>query len=162
MPQGWLVIGNLSLVIVFYLVIGYCKKINYRCLEEGDFVNKATVLSATAVLVFVQCFVVMAMGSSQEKAGIPQWLQGKIDELGKAPVANPPARVYKCAWQDMTVYYLPPQCCDRYSDLYDESGRIICHPDGGITGRGDGKCKGPLPERDKCTLIWKDDRSHGK
>ena len=37
-----------------------------------------------------------------------------------------------------TVYYVVHQSCDRFSDLLDADGNLIGHPDGGITGRGDG------------------------
>ena len=30
------------------------------------------------------------------------------------------------------------ECCDQFSDLLDAEGNLIGHPDGGITGRGDG------------------------
>jgi hypothetical protein len=37
-----------------------------------------------------------------------------------------------------TVYYVVMECCDQFSDLLDADGELIGHPDGGITGRGDG------------------------
>ena len=30
------------------------------------------------------------------------------------------------------------ECRDQFSDLLDANGNLIGHPDGGITGRGDG------------------------
>jgi hypothetical protein len=33
------------------------------------------------------------------------------------------------------------QCCDQFSNLLDAGGNLIGHPDGGITGRGDGVTK---------------------
>ena len=33
------------------------------------------------------------------------------------------------------------ECCDQFSDLLDSEGNLIGHPDGGITGRGDGMTK---------------------
>ena len=30
------------------------------------------------------------------------------------------------------------ESCDQFSDLLDANGNLIGHPDGGITGRGDG------------------------
>ena len=41
----------------------------------------------------------------------------------------------------MTVYYVVHQCCDQFSDLLDANGNLIWHPDGGITGMGDGVTK---------------------
>jgi hypothetical protein len=51
---------------------------------------------------------------------------------------------------------VPPYCCDFFGDLYDSSCTLICHPDGGFTGNGDGQC-GELKESLKDgNLIWKD------
>ncbi len=55
-------------------------------------------------------------------------------------------------------YYIPPYCCDVYSELYDFNGQLICHPDGGITGAGDGKCPDFYKDSIIYTLIWKDNR----
>lgn len=44
------------------------------------------------------------------------------------------------------------------SELYDESCALICRPEGGITGMGDGKCAGFLEERREEKMIWKDER----
>jgi hypothetical protein len=46
-----------------------------------------------------------------------------------------------------------------YSVLYDSSGNIICAPDGGFTGKGDGKCTDFFSGRAKELLIWKDART---
>ena len=52
------------------------------------------------------------------------------------------------------VYYVSPQCCDIQSILYDEHGNILCHPDGGITGRGDGRCPTFFDDRKKGQRLW--------
>ncbi|MBU1101268.1 MAG: hypothetical protein KKA84_12780 [Bacteroidetes bacterium] len=54
------------------------------------------------------------------------------------------------------VYYVPPQCCDQFSTLYDKDGNIICAPDGGITGQGDGRGSDFFAERKNKKLIWQD------
>jgi hypothetical protein len=56
------------------------------------------------------------------------------------------------------VYYLPPRCCDIFGNLYDSQGQIICHPDGGIAGHGDGRCPDFLNQRTNETVIWRDTR----
>lgn len=43
-------------------------------------------------------------------------------------------------YQGKTVYYVPPGCCDLPGMLYDDQGRLLCHPDGGFTGLGDRRC----------------------
>jgi hypothetical protein len=57
------------------------------------------------------------------------------------------------------VYFLPVyQCCDFFSTLFDAQGEIICHPDGGITGHGDGRCPDFFDERENGRIVWTDDR----
>jgi len=47
----------------------------------------------------------------------------------------------KCNYKGKEVNYKPAErCCDQMGEVRDTSGNIICHPDGGITGKGDGKC----------------------
>ena len=35
---------------------------------------------------------------------------------------------------------------------------VICHPDGGITGRGDGRCPDFFVERRNERVVWRDQR----
>ena len=43
----------------------------------------------------------------------------------EAPVGNPPQSIWQYEYNGALVYYVPPQCCDQYSDLYDFAGKII-------------------------------------
>ena len=68
-----------------------------------------------------------------------EWLADLIHKLESEPVANPPLSITQYAYNDQIVYFVPQRCCDIFSDLYDAFGNIIAHPDGGITGGGDGR-----------------------
>src|SRR5690349_6125847 len=70
----------------------------------------------------------------------PAWLRQLIAEQRAQPVANPPAYISRQVYEQGVFYYLPARCCDIWSELYDEEGELVCHPDGGITGGGDGQC----------------------
>lgn len=37
-------------------------------------------------------------------------------------------------------YYYQLDCCDQYNYLYDEECNLVCAPDGGFGGTGDGNC----------------------
>ncbi|MEZ5522694.1 MAG: hypothetical protein R3F08_14625 [Dokdonella sp.] len=87
------------------------------------------------------------------------WIDGLIAHFEAEPVANPPHRIVQYRYHDKTVYYVPPSCCDRPSTLYDESGEVVCSPDGGFTGRGDGRCTDFAAKRSDEVLIWSDPRS---
>ena len=90
----------------------------------------------------------------------PGWLAGLVSREESGPIANPPAKLLKCEYKGKTVYYLPPRCCDIPSILYDEKGDEICAPDGGLTGRGDGKCSDFAQQRRNCSVIWEDHRKY--
>ena len=93
-------------------------------------------------------------------SGFPEWLTGLIQKLENEPVANPPASVIQYEYKGQTVYYVPPRCCDIFSDLYDANGNIIAHPDGGITGQGDGRASDFFEVQRNQQVIWKDHRTH--
>jgi len=38
-------------------------------------------------------------------------------------------------------------CCDIPSVLYDTAGTVVCAPDGGFIGRGDGRCPDFISQR---------------
>lgn len=88
----------------------------------------------------------------------PPWLRELVQSLATEPVANPPASITAFTYRDQTVYFLPPRCCDITSILYDSSGVVLCAPDGGLDGRGDGKCSDFVSARRNERLIWADPR----
>ncbi len=88
----------------------------------------------------------------------PAWVNDLITRFENAPVGNPPKSIWQYQYNGSTVYYVPPQCCDQYSQLYDASGTVLCAPDGGFTGKGDGKCPDFFQAKGSGVLIWMDTR----
>jgi hypothetical protein len=88
----------------------------------------------------------------------PSCIQQKITAILAEPVRNPPARVLRFTYNSDTVFYFPAYCCDHYSELYDSDCNLICHPDGGITGRGDGLCPTFWSTATDSVEIWRDNR----
>ncbi|MDX5419163.1 MAG: hypothetical protein LPK09_08090 [Hymenobacteraceae bacterium] len=89
---------------------------------------------------------------------VAPWLSGLIQRLQQEKPANPPARIYRYTYNDQEVYYLTGRCCDIPGKVYDVNGNVLCEPDGGITGRGDGRCTDFFENRSNETLIWEDKR----
>ncbi len=89
----------------------------------------------------------------------PAWVDGLIKGFENQAVGNPPQSIWRYDYNGQSVYYVPAQCCDQYSALYDASGAVLCAPDGGIAGKGDGKCSDFFEKRTNEQLIWKDSRS---
>lgn len=91
-------------------------------------------------------------------SGIPNWLQDTINAIKSRPVTSPAESIVQYTYKGAVVYYRPPICCDIFSDLYDANGNVICHPDGGFAGNGDGMCTDFLGSRTDKKLIWQDPR----
>ena len=91
----------------------------------------------------------------------PTWVVELIDGLEAEPIRNPPASIASYSYRGDTVYYVPPYCCDTTSVLYDTNGDVICYPDGGITGGGDGRCTDFFDVRRGESVVWEDLRIGG-
>jgi hypothetical protein len=92
---------------------------------------------------------------------IPSCIESKIEEIKKADPRNPPASVFRHTYNGKKVYFIPQYCCDFFSELYDANCNLICYPDGGIAGNGDGKCTDFFNTRKDEEVIWKDERGDG-
>ncbi|MBI3259706.1 MAG: hypothetical protein HYZ54_09565 [Ignavibacteriae bacterium] len=84
----------------------------------------------------------------------------KINAIKAMEVKKPPLSVWQFQYNGRTVYYISPYCCDMFSELYDNQCNLICNPDGGFTGRGDGKCPDFAEKKTDEKLIWKDNRTY--
>jgi hypothetical protein len=87
---------------------------------------------------------------------MPPWLTELVRQSEEQPVANPPAFIARYDYQGQTMYFLPQRCCDIMGVLYRADGSIACHPDGGLTGTGDGKCADFFVNRRNERIIWRD------
>lgn len=88
----------------------------------------------------------------------PECIKTKIAEIVAGDVWNPPAKIYSYTYDRQTVYFVSSRCCDIPSIVYNDKCEAICSPDGGFTGRGDGKCTDFYESRSNEQLIWKDTR----
>ncbi len=129
----------------FIITFVCCKSPSKSVIKNNNFTNKTD----TAV-------VVLNIKDSIDL--LPSFIKELIEKMKNKPVTNPPSKVLKYTLNNKTVFYIPPVCCDNFSDLYDDSCKIIAHPDGGFTGKGDGKL--PHFEKEKLNekLIWIDTR----
>jgi hypothetical protein len=88
----------------------------------------------------------------------PACISQMIERFKAEDVQNPPRKIIRYTYRGKTVYYVPALCCDFYSELYDTNCKVIGHPDGGFTGRGDGTMTDfDSTKRDE-RLIWADKR----
>jgi hypothetical protein len=89
---------------------------------------------------------------------IPLCIRQMIEKFKSEEKQNPPRKIMSYTYRDKTVYYVTAPCCDFYSDLYDDNCKLLGHPDGGITGKGDGKLPDFEKARSNENLIWEDKR----
>ena len=103
------------------------------------------------------CFLIISCSQSILSDN-PDWVEDLIVQFKNEAVGNPPQSIWGYNYNDQTVYFVPAQCCDQYSTLYDENGNVLGAPDGGIAGNGDGKITDFFTKKTNEKLIWKDNR----
>lgn len=89
---------------------------------------------------------------------LPKCVQALIVKFLEEEKQNPPRKIIQYKYKNKTVYYVPPICCDQYSDLYDANCNLMGHPDGGITGKGDGKFTDFEKMATDEKVVWNDKR----
>lgn len=101
--------------------------------------------------------IITHIACDNSKLEAPNCINAMITQIKKEDVRNPPAQVWQWAVDSETYYYVTSDCCDQFNILYDTNCNMVCAPDGGFAGTGDGNCpdfKGQIEE----TLIWEDPR----
>ena len=91
------------------------------------------------------------------KEDVPACIEKKIKDISNEEVRNSPAEVWKWEANGDVFYYFTSNCCDEFNYIYDGNCNVICAPDGGISGNGDGNCPDLEIEALK-SLVWKDKR----
>jgi len=99
------------------------------------------------ILTLLLVFLAISCRKDEHSTDIPACIRDRWDAWDSS------FDIYSYTYRDQTVYYFPPQCCDIPSVLYDKNCNIICNPDGGWTGGGDGLCPDFFSERTDELLI---------
>ena len=90
----------------------------------------------------------------------PDWLRQEIIHWEDEGLQNPPIQINLYSFKNDTVVHISAPCCDQFSRLFSMDGTFLCHPDGGITGRGDGKCPDFIESSEWLYLVW--NQEHGE
>lgn len=104
-------------------------------------------------------FIVLLLACSVNKKvqGIPEipaCLEAKIKTMASDPNAGSPLSVIRFTYKQQNVYYMVSPCCDKFNVVYDSACNIVGYPDGGFTGRGDGKMPGFRKEATDEKVVW--------
>lgn len=88
----------------------------------------------------------------------PTCITDMMKKFKTEPEQNPPRKIFSYEYKGNVVYYVTAVCCDMYSDLYSSDCKLLGHPDGGITGKGDGTLPDFDAEKTGEQLVWADKR----
>lgn len=113
------------------------------------------------VLRTVFLFIVLIFGltstfchACSSRDHLPAWVKDRLHPRSGSHPPFVPVEVTSLRYRGNTVYLLVPPCCDGFTEVYDPKGNYLCAPDGGITGRGDGKCPEFSQEATDRKVIW--------
>ena len=87
-------------------------------------------------------------------AGLPKCIKNKIDSFKLKEAHEKPQRVLQYMYKGKKVYYVVMPCCDFYNEVYDAKCNFLGAPDGGFTGKGDGKLPDFFTEAKSEKLVW--------
>lgn len=86
--------------------------------------------------------------------GIPQCILNKIASFKKMEKYEQPQKVVEYLYMEKKVYYIIMPCCDFFNEVYDDKCKLLGSPDGGITGKGDGKLPGFFKKATNEKTVW--------
>jgi hypothetical protein len=114
--------------------------------------------------VVISFAVLTSLGSGCNKGGKEGSASKSCIDSLKEQILNlapriPAATIWQYTYNDSVVYLVPAPCCDQFNPLYNLECKVVCHPDGGITGKGDGKCNDFYRTANDKLLIWTDSRT---
>jgi hypothetical protein len=92
--------------------------------------------------------------SSKNMATLPGCIKYKVDSFKVALRHNQPQKIVEYEYKGKKVYYVVMPCCDFFNEVYDDKCKLLGSPDGGFTGRGDGKLPDFFKEAKNEKLIW--------
>ncbi len=114
-------------------------------------------MSAFRIILYGLLLALVLGACSKAYVDVPKCVDKKIKQIKKEPPTNPRTEVWRWKVDGKTYYYITSDCCDQYNYLYDDKCQVVCAPDGGFSGNGDGNCpsfSGNVEEK----LVWKDER----
>ncbi|MEO5647135.1 MAG: hypothetical protein ABIQ56_02170 [Chitinophagaceae bacterium] len=109
-------------------------------------------------LLLLFCLSACNSSRQQQQRQTPTCISEMIRQFQQEARQNPPRSVSEFDFRGNTVYYVPAVCCDQMSAVYDSLCKYMGAPDGGLTGKGDGKIPGFRDSAKNERMIWKDIR----
>jgi hypothetical protein len=87
-------------------------------------------------------------------SGMPPCLVTKMDSIKSNPSSNQPTAVTQYSYKGSAVFYITAGCCDQFNQVYNSDCDYMGAPDGGITGKGDGKLTDFFANATNKKVVW--------
>lgn len=107
------------------------------------------IMISCAIFLFASC-----APKNQGMANMPVCLATKIDSIKRDGKVNPPTSVIQYSYKGSPVYYVTAGCCDQFNEVYDANCKQMGAPDGGVTGKGDGKLTDFYANATNKRVVW--------
>jgi hypothetical protein len=110
------------------------------------------------IITFTATLFLFSCASNKKATGtkdLPLCLKTKIKSMAENPSEGTPQSVSRYIYHGKTVYYMKAPCCDKFNIVFDSACNILGFPDGGFTGRGDGKMPDFRKEATDGKIVWK-------
>jgi len=85
---------------------------------------------------------------------LPACIKNKIDSFKLKEPHERPQRVLEYVYKGKKVYYVIMPCCDFFNEVYDDKCNYLGAPDGGFSGKGDGKLPDFFEAAKSEKLVW--------
>lgn len=85
---------------------------------------------------------------------VPACIKNKTDSFKLKEDYEKPQKVFEYNYKGKTVFYVVMPCCDFFNEVFDDKCNYLGAPDGGFTGKGDGKLPDFFEKAKVVKLIW--------
>src|SRR5688500_10961003 len=126
--------------------------------QKQDVYFKPQSMKKYLSLIFYIIFHYSCSVSKNQTQNFSSCINNKIENFKNETKQNPPRTITQYSYKVSKVYYISTPCCDQFGEVFDSKCNLLGHPDGGITGKGDGSLPGFFAEATEEKLIWKDVR----
>lgn len=96
-----------------------------------------------------------SINASGNDIKLPTCIKNKIDSFKLKEAHEQPQSVVEYMYKGKKVYHIIMPCCDFFNEVYDENCLYLGAPNGGFTGKGDGKIPDFDAEAKPGKTIWK-------
>ena len=108
-------------------------------------------------IIIICCGIFLLASCAPKNQGminLPSCLATKIDSIRKLPDQTLPLSVIQYSYKGAPVYYVTAGCCDKFNEVYDANCTHLGAPDGGVTGKGDGKLPDFYAHATNKKVVW--------